>query len=162
MAYTRRRSLAERFAEKYTPEPNSGCWLWLAAVNRKGYGLIARGADGPGKYWHATHASLMLHERPRPSREHMALHHCDVPSCVNPDHLYWGTVQDNFNDMVRRGRGRMDSTKKDFCIRGHAMVPGNLYGDPNGRRQCKTCSDVRHAEWMRKNRPQKVAPCLSI
>jgi hypothetical protein len=82
----------------------------------------------------------------------MALHLCDVPSCVNPEHLYWGTAQDNVNDMMARGRSRCDSTKKDFCVRGHPMVPENLYGDPNGRRQCKTCSDMRHRAWMENKR----------
>lgn len=32
------------------------------------------------------------------------LHHCDNPPCVNPDHLYIGTRQDNADDMCRRGR----------------------------------------------------------
>jgi len=36
-------SLAERFAGKFAPEPNTGCWLWTASVNRKGYGRIGVG-----------------------------------------------------------------------------------------------------------------------
>ena len=31
-------------------------------------------------------------------------HTCDVKSCVNPDHLLVGTVQDNANDAVERDR----------------------------------------------------------
>lgn len=33
------------------------------------------------------------------------LHHCDVPSCVNPEHLYFGTPSQNAIDRVRRSRG---------------------------------------------------------
>jgi hypothetical protein len=34
----------------------------------------------------------------------LACHHCDVTSCVNPDHLYWGTYRDNNLDGYNRGR----------------------------------------------------------
>jgi hypothetical protein len=32
------------------------------------------------------------------------LHHCDVPTCFNPDHLWIGTTADNHADMMRKGR----------------------------------------------------------
>ncbi|MGH7687805.1 MAG: HNH endonuclease [Candidatus Dormibacteria bacterium] len=32
------------------------------------------------------------------------LHHCDVPSCVNVDHLFLGTLADNNHDRDRKGR----------------------------------------------------------
>jgi hypothetical protein len=34
----------------------------------------------------------------------LALHHCDVQSCVNPDHIFIGTQQENMSDKVRKNR----------------------------------------------------------
>lgn len=34
----------------------------------------------------------------------LACHSCDNPKCVNPDHLYAGTVKQNVDDMLKRNR----------------------------------------------------------
>jgi hypothetical protein len=38
--------------------------------------------------------------------ELVVAHRCDVPRCVNPDHLFIGTYKDNTQDMLSKGRGR--------------------------------------------------------
>lgn len=35
---------------------------------------------------------------------HECCHTCDNPWCINPDHLYIGTIDDNIDDMIERGR----------------------------------------------------------
>jgi len=89
-----------RFNDKYTPEPNSGCWLWTSVLNQKGYGLLRV----EGRFQRAHRVSYELFKEPIPN-EMCVLHKCDTPSCVNPDHLFIGTQKDNMHDMHRKGRG---------------------------------------------------------
>ena len=77
------------------------CWLWLAATNRGGYGRFTL-RSGSQKCFSAHRIALaILSGEQRPL---LAMHSCDNPPCCNPAHLSWGTVQDNSDDMVARGR----------------------------------------------------------
>lgn len=95
-----RGTIAERFARKYTVELDTGCWLWHGSTDRRGYGQLRLGKRNL-KY--ATHISLWLAGRPVPEGM-QALHKCDTPGCVNPDHLFAGTVKDNMRDCMEKGR----------------------------------------------------------
>lgn len=80
-----------------------GCWLdWNFATKLMGRPAIK--IDGRNRP--AAHLILELDGRPRPSSPNdCALHSCDVPECLNPSHLRWGSRQDNVDDMISRGRG---------------------------------------------------------
>jgi len=94
------RVVGERFWQFVSPEPNSGCWLWTGALQR-GYPALHAGG---GKNIRASHVSLILAGRPRPSSGFLACHTCDVPICVNAAHLFWGTSKDNAQDAKIKGR----------------------------------------------------------
>ena len=79
------------------------------------------------------------------------LHHCDNPPCVNPEHLYLGTVLENTRDAVARGRNYIPP-RKTVCDEGHRIAGDNLrvVNAKNGRRQyCRICDNRRARERMR-------------
>lgn len=91
-------TLLDRFNAKITVD-KTGCWLWTACLNGAGYGRIRVNR----KTLKAHRVSYELHKGPIPDGLFVC-HSCDVPSCVNPDHLWLGTSQDNVDDCVRKGR----------------------------------------------------------
>lgn len=92
----------ERFEEKYIPEPNSGCWIWISACTNKGYGHMWVA----GRWYEKAHRlSYLLHKGAIPSQQRVC-HRCDNPHCVNPDHLWLGTQMQNINDAMAKGRFR--------------------------------------------------------
>lgn len=89
----------ERFMDKVSPEPNSGCWLWTGGVASHGYGMFWI----DGKVDTAPRQSYRLFCDDITEGLHI-MHKCDVRLCVNPEHLSLGTNADNVQDKVRKGR----------------------------------------------------------
>ena len=85
------------------PEPNSGCWLWLGAT-KHGYPFLWRGPRGERR--HIFVHRQVCEEKHGPLGPLIARHTCDVPLCVNPDHVIPGTHADNVADKMGRGRHR--------------------------------------------------------
>lgn len=94
---SRRKTVEQRLMEKVRKDPG-GCWLWTGVVVRR-YGQI--GVKGKGRRTHRV--SYELFKGPIPEGLYV-LHSCDNPLCVNPDHLFLGTNEDNMADMVKKGR----------------------------------------------------------
>lgn len=90
----------ETLLEMATPIPDTGCWLWLGSVaGGTGYPLTKQGGKSI-----AAHR-LMLQLTTGLTLEGLdACHKCDVRTCINPDHLFPGTRQENLADMHRKGR----------------------------------------------------------
>lgn len=96
----RPRSMAleiNRFWALCTVQPN-GCWTWNGHTRRRGYGQFWFRGMG----WVASRLAFALAKGYVPSL--LVCHHCDNPPCINPEHLFEGSVSDNAQDMLQKGR----------------------------------------------------------
>lgn len=78
---------------------DNGCWNWLGVKSSDGYGL----ACYKGAVIRAHRLSYLNYVGITES-EKLVLHKCDNRLCMNPEHLYFGSNQDNTNDMKDRNR----------------------------------------------------------
>lgn len=96
-------SIEERFMQRV--KKTDGCWIWIAGKDSDGYSSFRATING------------VLHKRGHRASYAMfkgeigdgmqVLHSCDNPGCVNPDHLFLGTIDDNMKDKIAKGRARV-------------------------------------------------------
>jgi len=109
--------VADRLWRRVDKNPDH--WLWIGALDRKGYGKI--GLDGKTLSVHRVAWELAAGE-PIPD-DIDVLHTCDIPRCLRNDeqgtyeldgirlprwgHLFLGTNAQNTHDMIAKGRDYM-------------------------------------------------------
>ena len=89
-------------------DKSDGCWLWRGPQNGKGYGRIYHNK----KRQVAHRIAYELTVGPIPDGL-FACHKCDNPICVNPDHLFLGTQQDNMRDWTQKGKNHPSAVRGD-------------------------------------------------
>ena len=86
-------------------EANGGCWTWMGALNKAMYGVFHMHKNGKLIKIAAHKYSWQLANNHWLQDAVLYIcHKCDHPYCVNPDHLFIGTPQENVDDMMSKGR----------------------------------------------------------
>jgi len=110
-------------------------WFWIGLTDRKGYGIISVKRDGKWRNGAAHRVSWELHRGPIPDGLYV-LHDCpggeDVHGCVNPDHLFLGTHQDNMKDaslklqMAAGERNHFHKLTKEKVLEIQKLLAGGM------------------------------------
>lgn len=101
-----RRNLKAKLLDR-SEYADDGCLMWLGCCGSHGYGQLNFNYQGM-----TTHrAAYEVFKGPIPTGM-MVLHKCDNKRCINPEHLFVGTAQDNVDDMIAKGRGDLQNSLK--------------------------------------------------
>jgi hypothetical protein len=101
--YTQRLPHITAFNQRIRKSSN-GCWVWIGHKDARGYGRFARNLHGIHHI--KAHRWSWAYHNGKPIPDGMVvMHSCDLPACVNPEHLVIGTQAENIGDMYRKGRG---------------------------------------------------------
>jgi HNH endonuclease len=87
---------------------STDCWLWTGTVAPDGYGIFA--TSGRTSVRAHRFSWALANGRTIPEGL-LVLHSCDVPLCVNPEHLRIGTHADNMTDKRSHGRSGLGTLR---------------------------------------------------
>ncbi len=137
------------------------CWLWCGNKAAYGYGYFCLDHTTRIKAhraaWQFAHGQLVPYGK-------WILHRCSARLCVNPDHLYVGTVLDNNRDTVKAGthpftdpgwKAQYGARPATYCRRGHLMDENNRYLDKTrGTKRCAVCQRAADRRRYQQRRQQ--------
>ena len=131
--------LTERAVNRFwsNVRKTDSCWLWEGYRNY-GYGVFSvnrRLMRAHRVSWIMAHGEI--------PKGLCVLHHCDVPACVRPDHLFIGSQADNVLDCIKKGRHRQRIPT--HCKNGHLLDSDNVCYRKNGWRRCRKCRNLDRA-----------------
>lgn len=138
----------ERFFQKVNK--TDSCWLWTGAVSSRGYGSVTF----QRKVVSTHRLSYMWFKGEIPDGMFVC-HTCDIPACVNPDHLWLGNNSDNMQDMIAKDRHGRSMRTQTHCRKGHdfAIFGFKTFTRKNGKveKYCKECKRISDSNRVGKN-----------
>lgn len=139
--------LIDRFFKYVGRKLPNGCIPWVGA-NSNGYGVIGIGR-GSGNV-QATKVSFEFFVGPVPDGLEV-LHRCDNPPCINPVHLFVGTMADNMKDKMAKCRqARGETVGSAVLTEENARTLRSRYehGDATVQELADEYGVTRHAIWL--------------
>lgn len=142
--------------EKRVAVDEAGCWKFIGCITPRGYGAVQLRGSKVGAHramWQAVNGQI-------PSGM-LICHRCDVPDCINPDHLFLGTSLDNNRDRAQKGRSHRPKGELNVMAKlsdQQVMEAMQRYSRCETAAQIAASMNVSPAtisSWVRKLRMQK-------
>ena len=143
--------IEQRFWSKVDSSNVEGCWFWKGSLFKKGYGRFSVGGRTSNRRVAAHRFAWTSVYGPIASSV-CVCHSCDMPACVNPGHLFLGSVLENNADRDAKRRqargsrsGRAVITEKDVLFilaKARQGVPYTEIAKMVGLKHAKSVYDI--------------------
>lgn len=149
------RAPIDRFREKYKIDRDTGCFVWTAALNSRGYGVFGFGGKGKvvlAHRWAYEHVGGKIIP-PGLVIDHM----CCNRRCVNHEHMQTVTNAEN----IRLGTSpSAQNGSATHCAHGHELSGDNVWTPSDGsrRRTCVACHRRLDQEYQERLRAKRIRP----